>query len=90
MKFRVTPLNIVGAIALGLVVFNILSPKDTTPRHVDMSGFYLLILACLIIVTFITDLIFRAILKDLRKIWIIESVFIIFTAILIIILQKAI
>ncbi|MCZ4223608.1 hypothetical protein [Pedobacter rhodius] len=88
MNFRITPLNIIGAVGLGLAAFNILSPKDNTPRHIDMSGFYLLILGCLILVTFITDLIFRFTLKDLKKIWIVESVFIIITAILTLIIQK--
>ena len=69
MKLRITPLNIIGAIGLGLAAFTILSPKDHAPRHVDFSGFYLLILGCLILVTFITDLIFRFTLKDLKKIW---------------------
>ncbi|WP_316806371.1 hypothetical protein [Pedobacter agri] len=88
MKLRITPLNIIGAIGLGLAAFNILSEKDTAPRQVDMSGFYLLILGCLILVTFVTDLIFRFTLKDLKRIWIVESVFILFTAILILIIQK--
>ncbi|MDY0906768.1 hypothetical protein [Pedobacter sp. CFBP9032] len=88
MKLRITPLNIIGAIALGLAALNILSPKNNAPGHVDMSGFYLLILGCLILVTFVTDLIFRFTLKDLKRIWIIESLFIVFTTILILIIQK--
>jgi len=88
MKLRITPLNIIGAVGLGLAAFNILSPKGNAPRHIDISGFYLLILGCLILVTFITDLIFRFTLKDLKRIWIVESVFIVFAAILMLILQK--
>ena len=89
MQFRITPLNIIGAVGLGLAAFNILSPKDNAPRHIDMSGFYLLILACLILVTFITDLIFRFTLKDLKRIWIVESIFILITIILTVIIRKA-
>lgn len=88
MKFRITPLNIIGAVALGLAAFNILSPKNNAPGHVDMSGFYLLILGCLVLVTFITDLIFRFTLKDLKRIWIVESIFLVFTAVMILIIQK--
>ncbi|GAA3963560.1 hypothetical protein GCM10022246_15910 [Pedobacter ginsengiterrae] len=88
MNLRITPLNIVGAVALGLVVVNLLSEKDNTPRHIDMSGFYLVILGCLILVTFITDLIFRFTLKDLKKIWIVESIFVVTTIILMLIIQK--
>jgi len=88
MKLRVTPLNIIGAISLGLVVVNLFSTTENSPRQIDMGGFYLLILGCLVLVTFITDLIFRFTLKDLKKIWIVESVFIFITAVLIVILQK--
>lgn len=90
MKLRITPLNIVSAISLGLVVANILSSKNNAPKQIDMSGFYLFILGCLILVTFITDLVFRYTLKDLKRIWIIESVFIVITVILMVILQKVI
>ncbi|MDN3588396.1 hypothetical protein QWY86_17060 [Pedobacter aquatilis] len=88
MKLRVTPLNIISAVSLGLVVVNIFSSKSDAPKQIDMSGFYLLILACLILVTFITDLVFRFTLKDLKKIWIVESIFIVITVILMVILQK--
>ncbi|GGI24006.1 hypothetical protein [Pedobacter mendelii] len=90
MNLRITPLNIIGAVGLGLAAFNILSPKDNAPRHIDISGFYLLILGCLIIVTFITDLIFRFTLKDLKRIWIVEMAFIVFAVILMVILQKVV
>lgn len=90
MKFRITPLNIISAISLGLVVVNIFSSKSNAPKQIDMSGFYLLILGCLILVTFITDLVFRFTLKDLKRIWIVESIFIVITVILMVILQKVI
>ncbi|WP_231465489.1 hypothetical protein [Pedobacter sp. Leaf132] len=88
MKLRITPLNIISAISFGLVLVNILGSKNNAPRQIDMSGFYLLILGCLILVTFITDLVFRFTLKDLKKIWIVESIFIVITVILMVILQK--
>ncbi|TBO43889.1 hypothetical protein [Pedobacter kyonggii] len=88
MNFRITPLNIVSAIGLGLVTVNLVSEKSTAPRHVDMSGFYLLILGCLILVTFITDMIFRFTLKDIKRIWVVELIFIVIAAVLMLILQK--
>ncbi|WP_426328302.1 hypothetical protein [Pedobacter sp. R-06] len=88
MKIRITPLNIVSAIGLGLVAVNLVSEKSTAPRQVDMSGFYLLILGCLILVTFITDMIFRFTLKDIKRIWVVELIFIFIAAILMLILQK--
>nr|WP_199157996.1 hypothetical protein [Pedobacter sp. ASV2] len=88
MKLRITPLNIVGAASLGLVVVNLFSTNEHASKRVDLSSFYLLILGCLIVVTFITDLIFRFTLKDLKRIWIVELVFIFIAAILMLILQK--
>jgi len=90
MNFRVTPLNIVSAIGLGLVVVNLFSEKSTAPRHVNMDGFYLLVLGCLILVTFITDMIFRFTLKDIKRIWIVELIFTFIAAILMLILQKVV
>jgi hypothetical protein len=90
MNFRITPLNIVSAIGLGLVAVNLVSEKSTAPHHVDMSGFYLLILGCLILVTFITDMIFRFTLKDIKRIWVVELIFIFIAAILMLILQKVV
>ncbi|RLJ79983.1 hypothetical protein [Pedobacter alluvionis] len=90
MNFRVTPLNIVSAIGLALVVVNLFSEKSTAPRHVNMDGFYLLVLGCLILVTFITDMIFRFTLKDIKRIWIVELIFIFIAAILMLILQKVV
>ncbi len=88
MKLRITPLNIVGAIGLGFVVVSLFSEKSIAPRQINFNGFYLLILGCLVVVTFVTDLIFRFTLKDIKRIWIVEMLFIVIAAILMLILQK--
>jgi len=88
IKLRVTPLNIVGAIGLGLMVTGLFSEKITAPGQINFSGFYLLILGCLVLVTFVTDLIFRFTLKDIKRIWMVELLFIVIAAILMLILQK--
>ncbi|RDC55524.1 hypothetical protein DU508_14650 [Pedobacter chinensis] len=88
MKLRITPLNIVGAASLALVAVNLFSAKTNAPKQIDVNGFYILILGCLIVVTFITDLIFRFTLKDIKRIWIVELVFIFIATILMVILQK--
>jgi len=87
-KLRITPLNIITALGVALLIFLLFQPKETAPRHLDLSGFYLLILGCLIAITFVTDMIFRFTLKDLKRIWIVELVFISLTAILFLLLQK--
>ncbi|PWS31302.1 hypothetical protein [Pedobacter paludis] len=87
MNLRITPLNIITAIAFAFLVVSIFQTK-TAGQHFDMGAFYKLILGCLIVVTFITDLIFRSSFKDLKRIWIVEFVFIVIAAILMLILQK--
>lgn len=88
MKFRLTPLNIVTALGLALLVASFFEPAATGRGQVNFGGFYKWLLLALVVVTFISDLIFRFALKSLKRIWIIEMVFIIATAILILILQK--
>lgn len=87
MKFRITPLNIVGAIAAAFGLYYFLTLESTYP-NMNPKGFLIWILAALVVVTFITDLIFRFTLKSLKRIWIVESTFIIITVILMVILQK--
>ncbi|WP_443938372.1 hypothetical protein [Pedobacter sp. MW01-1-1] len=87
MKAKITPLNILTALAFALFVLSFFKAQ-TDRAPVDSSFFYRLILACLIGVTFITDLVFRFSLKTLRKIWLVETVFILVTVILMLILQK--
>lgn len=88
MKLRLTPLNIVTALGIAFLVLSFFQPKTTSVGHVQMSTFYQLIFAALIVVTIISDLIFRFALKDLKRIWLIETVFIALTVVIFLILQK--
>lgn len=87
MKLRITPLNIVTSIAFAFLVVSVFQTK-TAGQHFDMGAFYKLILGCLVVVTFITDLIFRFSFKELKRIWVVELVFIVIAGILMLILQK--
>lgn len=87
MKLRVTPLNIISSVAFALFVLSFFQSKSAS-SPVDVSGFYKLILGCLVLVTFITDLVFRATIKDLKRIWIVEMTFIIITVVLMVIIRK--
>ena len=80
---RLTPLNIVSALLLTSVAY--------LQINADSSGWRLLgsvPLLVLAILSFISDLLFRRFLVNLKRIWIIEGVFIIFVLLLIIIIQK--
>lgn len=89
MKFRLTPLNIItslGFVFLAISFFHVRPAGGLV--NINMGPFYKIMLSLLILVSIITDLIFRFILKDLKKIWYIELFFIAFTIILFLILQK--
>lgn len=86
-KLRITPLNIVAALAMA---FFIVSFFKTEPNrtYVVFSGLYKVILGGMVVVAFITDMIFRFIFKDLKRIWFVELTFIALTIIIFLILQK--
>ena len=86
-KLRITPLNIVAALALAFLVAFFFESKPNR-GHVDFSNLYRIVLCGLLVVAFITDMIFRFIFKELKRIWLVEMAFISLTIILFLILQK--
>ena len=88
MKLRITPLNVITAIALGLLVNSFFQTRPIGLPTMDLSIGYQLILTALIVVLVISDFIFRFAFKQLKKIWIVELSFIVFTVILFLILQN--
>ena len=89
MRFRLTPLNIITSLGIAFLAISFLEARPAVGlANVNMGTFYKIILSSLILVSVITDLIFRFIFKDLKKIWFIELFFIAFTIILFLILQN--
>ena len=84
MKLRLTPLNII--IALLLVYFGLLLFQESSKSNSILSVFIIAFAVILCIV----DLIFRIVIPyaNNRKLWLIQSVFIIFVAILTFLLMK--
>ena len=84
MKLRLTPLNII--IALLLVYFGLLLFQESSKSNSILSVFVIAFAVILCIV----DLIFRIVIPHAnnRKLWLIQSVFIIFVAILTFLLMK--
>ena len=84
MKLRLTPLNII--IALLLVYFGLLLFQESSKSNSILSVFVIAFAVILCIV----DLIFRIVIPHAnnRKLWLIQSVFIIFVAILTSLLMK--
>jgi len=86
MKLRLTPLNIITALSLAFLIASFFEKKAV--GHVDVSALYKLLLGALVLVSFISDMIFRFTIKNLKRIWLVEMVFIALTVILFLILQK--
>lgn len=89
MKFRLTPLNIVTSLGLVLWAMSYFQTKQTgTLDQFDMSPLYKIILGSLVLISIVTDLIFRFLFKELKRIWLVELVFISLTVIIFLLLQK--
>ena len=85
MKFRLTPLNIITS--MGFVCL-VLSYYQTKPAQIDISPLYRIILVAMIGVSIVSDLIFRFLFKALKRIWLVELVFISLTVIIFLLLQR--
>ncbi|MCY1510867.1 hypothetical protein D9M68_452570 [compost metagenome] len=88
MKFRLTPLNLVTSAGMLLLA---LSYLQQTPLekvgNVSLSPLFKIVLACLVLVSIITDLIFRFLFKSLRRVWMMELLFMSLTVILFLLLR---
>lgn len=88
MKVKLTPLNIVTAAFLVIAVSLLLEkdvPRSTGTINMTpiLTGFSFLIA----LVSFVSDLIFRKFIPQLKKIWMVELAFILLTIALIIIIK---
>jgi hypothetical protein len=91
LKVKLTPLNVVSALCLTAAVFLLKNRKQTLEVTPDalidlMAG--LSVLAA--IISFISDQIFRKFIPNLKKLWIVEGVLVIFIVILILIIKTSI
>ena len=84
MKFRLTPLNLITAALLGYFLW-ILFRGSSKPDSI-MSTFAIVFA----LVLFVVDLIFRIVIpvSNTKKLWLIQSAFIIFVAALIAIIRR--
>lgn len=85
MNLRLTPLNIVSSILLVSIAYLLIYPDDAGWRQLGIIP-----LTILVVLSFITDLIFRRKMIDLKRIWLFELLFIIFVVILIILIRTQI
>jgi len=85
-SLKLTPLNAITAICLvaaGWMLFNGFgTPME---RTINLLIFGLCILGA--VVSFVSDLIFRKSIPSLRNLWIVETAFLVFTVVLILIIK---
>ena len=82
MKLRLTPLNILTSILLVSIAYLLLFPDENGFR--ELGSIPLIIL---LILSFITDQVFRRFIPELKRIWLIELLFLIFVAVLMILIK---
>lgn len=88
-KLRLTPLNIVTALGLITLALSFFEYNSNGSYVViSMAPLYRMILGSLVLVSIVTDFIFRFLFKDLKRIWLVEMVFIALTIIIFLLLQK--
>lgn len=80
---RISPLNILSSILLVGTAYLHLFPSEKNTFLPDLLSVALLVFLCLI-----TDLIFRSLIKELKRIWLFELVFLIFVGLMIYLIKS--
>ncbi len=83
MNLRLTPLNLVSAILLTGVAWLLIFSDENGWRQLGTIP-----LLIMFFLSSFTDLVFRRLIVDLKRIWLFELLFIIFVAMLIILFKK--
>lgn len=81
MNLKLTPLNIFTSVCLVSAVYLLLFPA--TARFIGTISLLLLAVVC-----FISDILFRRYIKQPSRIWIVQLAFIIFAAVLVVLIKK--
>ena len=82
MKLRLTPLNIVSSILLVCMAYLLIYPDQSGWRELGSLPLFLMFA-----LSFITDLVFRRLLPDIKRIWFFELVFLIFVALFMVLIR---
>ena len=82
MNLRLTPLNIVVALLIVSAIYLPTIPVVKGMPELGRVPLFIMIILCLI-----TDQLFRRYIPELKRIWVIEFLFLIFVAILIVLIK---
>jgi len=83
MNLRLTPLNIVSSFLLVGTAYLLIFPNVTDKAYPGILSLLLLFVIC-----FITDIVFRRLIINLKRIWLFELLFIIFVGFLILLIRS--
>lgn len=83
MTMRLTPLNIVSSVLLVSIANLVVFPDETGWRYLGAIP-----LVVMLVISFLSDLLFRRIIVDLKRIWLFELLFLIFVVILILLIKS--
>ena len=83
MNMRLTPLNIVASFLLVSIVYLLFFPDQHGWRYLGAIP-----LVVMLMISFLSDLLFRRLIIDLKRIWLFEFLFIIFVIVLIALIRN--
>ena len=82
MKLRLTPLNIVSSLLLVSIAYQLFFPDE-----IGFNELGSIPLIILLFLSFVSDQIFRRLIPQLKRIWLIELLFLIFVVVLMILIK---
>lgn len=85
MKLRLTPLNILSSVLLVSLAYLLLFPDNNGWRYLGSVP-----LVVLLLISLISDLLFRRLIVDLKRIWLFELLFLIFVVVLMVLIRTTI
>jgi len=91
LNFKLTPLNIVTALSLvmaGLLIFG--KPEITNGIDHQVNGLWIAVCFLAVVISFLSDQIFRKFIPSTLNLWVIECAFIIFTLVFVFILKLSV
>jgi hypothetical protein len=84
MNLRLTPLNIVSSLLLVSTAYLLIYP-DIMVNHAYPGSLSLLLM---FVLCFVSDIVFRRLIRDIKRIWLFELLFIIFVSFLILLIRS--
>lgn len=82
MNLRLTPLNIVSSFLLVGTAYLLIYPNLADQIYPGTLSLLLMFVLC-----FVTDLVFRRLIREIKRIWLFELLFLIFVAVLMVLIR---